>query len=270
METMEADTDIRKQPFPVVATLSLSSTPRSSNLNLFFQPATTKIKNIVQMKLCGNAIDPNATARMDVTILDYINSHCLPFSIAGNPKLTKIIEEARMHGPLYKLPCRHHIGGMNLNALYKTNWKEQLKILLSDGRTFGITIFGDGATIKTVLIVNVLGGSINNPFALLDIANCMAHLAKGEKEDAKHIAKFITPIIQEIEKAEDAHQKKCPGIVALVFIDGATNVQNSGKILKVLFPCITVGHSAKHVVSLFFSGMYTKILNFQRLLSLAK
>jgi hypothetical protein len=127
METMEADTDMRKRPFPVTATWSLSSTPRSSTSNSFFQPATKKIKNIVQMKLCGTPIDPNAPACMDVAILDYIHSHYLHFSMAGNPKLTKIIEEARKLGPLYKLPSRHHIGGKNLSALYKTNWKEQLK-----------------------------------------------------------------------------------------------------------------------------------------------
>jgi hypothetical protein len=103
--------------------------------------------------------------------------------------------------------------------------------------------------------VNVLGAGLNNPFAMLDIADCMAHLVQGGKEDAKHITKITTPIIQETENAEDTHQKKCLGIVNLVFFDGASNIQNAGEILKVLFPCITVGQGAKHVVSLFFSDV---------------
>jgi hypothetical protein len=37
----------------------------------------------------------------------------------------------------------------------------------------------------------------------------------------------------------------------LVFFDGASNVQNAGKIMKAFNPCITVGHSAKHVVFVF-------------------
>jgi hypothetical protein len=46
------------------------------------------------MKLCGNAIDPNAPACVDVAIADFIHCHCLPFLLAGDPKLMKIIKEA--------------------------------------------------------------------------------------------------------------------------------------------------------------------------------
>jgi hypothetical protein len=53
------------------------------------------------MKLCGNSIDPNAPARMDFAIADFIHRHCLPFSLAQDLKLMKIIEEARKLGPLY-------------------------------------------------------------------------------------------------------------------------------------------------------------------------
>ena len=53
------------------------------------------------MKLCGNPVDPNAGARMDVAITDFLHSHLLPFSLAQDPKLIKIIDEARKLGPLY-------------------------------------------------------------------------------------------------------------------------------------------------------------------------
>jgi hypothetical protein len=29
--------------------------------------------------ICGNSVDPNAPARMDVAIADFIHSHLLPF-----------------------------------------------------------------------------------------------------------------------------------------------------------------------------------------------
>ncbi len=54
-----------------------------------------------------------------------------------------------------------------------------MKTLLSEARVFGLTLFGDGATIKTFPLVNVLAAGINNPFALLDIADCTDNLAKG-------------------------------------------------------------------------------------------
>ena len=99
--------------------------------------------SVTQMKLCGNMIDPNAPARMDVAIADFIHSHILPFSLAQDPKLMKIIEEARKLGPLYLPPDRHDIAGKYLNALYVARLKEQMKTILLEARFFGITVFGD-------------------------------------------------------------------------------------------------------------------------------
>ena len=70
------------------------------------------------MKLCGNSIDPNAPACMDVAIADFIHSHLLPFLLAQDPKLMKIVEEARKLGPHYLAPDRHDILGKYLNDLY--------------------------------------------------------------------------------------------------------------------------------------------------------
>jgi hypothetical protein len=91
---------------------------------LFFN-TRKKVKGspIIQMKLCGNAIDPNAPAHMDVAIADFIHSHLLPFSVAQDPKLMKIIEEARKLGPLYLPPNRNDIAGKYLDALYVAHWK---------------------------------------------------------------------------------------------------------------------------------------------------
>jgi hypothetical protein len=170
------------------------------------------------MRLCGNSVNLNATARMHVVIADFLHSHCLPFSLAEDAKLAKIIEIGRTLGPNYEPPFRQDIGGKNLDAIYKTNWKEQMRTLLLEARVFGLTIFGDGATIKTVLLVNVLAAGVNNPFALLDIANCTDHLSNGGKKDAMHIGKIIMPLIELIHSEHDVHNKKSPGIVDLVFL----------------------------------------------------
>jgi hypothetical protein len=40
--------------------------------------------------------------------------------------------------------------------------------------------------------------------------------------------------------------------------------------LRAFNPRVTVGHGAKHVASLFFSDVYTKVKDFQRLFAFAK
>jgi hypothetical protein len=131
-------------------------------------------------------------------------------------------------------------------------------------------VFGDGTTIKTVPLVNVLTACVNNPFALLEIANCTAHLAKGGKKDANYIAKIIMPLIQLMESEEDIHKKTYSGLVDLVFFNGTSNVQNAGNILRAFNPCITVGHGAKHVDSLFFADVYTNVKSFMLLSTFVK
>jgi hypothetical protein len=173
-------------------------------------------------------------------------------------------------GPNYKPPRRELIGGKYLNAIYKQSWKEQMSLLLSEARIFGITVFGGVTTIKSVALVNVIAAGVNNPFALLDIANCTHHLARGGKKGARHIANIVMPLIRQMESELDVHNKKCPGIVDLVFFDGASNVQNAGEILKAFNRHITIGHGTKHIVSLFFSDIYTKVPQFKRLSDFGK
>jgi hypothetical protein len=225
---------------------------------------------MLQLKLCGPKSDPNAPLKMDVALADFLHSHCLPFSLAEDPKLIQLIQVARTLGPNYKPPGRDLISGKYLDAIYETSWKEQMSSLLSEARIYGVTVFGDGATIKSVALVNVLAAGVNNPFALLDIADCTGHLAHGGKKDAKYIANLVKPLITQMESEVDVHNKRCHGIVDLVLFDGASNVQNAGTILQTFNPRITVGHGAEHVVSLFFSDVYLKVPQFQQLSEFGK
>ena len=222
------------------------------------------------LKLCGPRTDPEAPLKMDIALADFLHSHCLPFTLAEDPKMLQMLQVARSLGPNYKPPDRRLIGGKYLDAIHKTSRQQQMTSLLSEARIFGVTVFGDGATIKSVALVNVLAAGINNPFALLDIADCTNHLAIGGKKDAKYIADIVKPLITQMESELDIHNKRSPGIVDLVFFDGASNVQNAGQILQAFNPRITVGHGAEHVVSLFFSDVYNKVPQFKQLSEFCK
>ena len=120
-----------------------------------------------------------------------------------------------------------------------------------------MTVFGDGATIKACPLINILAAGVNNPFALLNVVDCTNHASAGKKKDAKYIACLIHPFIEKMELECDG-PNSLTGAIDLVFFDGATNVQNAGKILAALHPCISVEHGMEHVVLLFFSDVFTK------------
>jgi len=196
---------------------TISGSTISSGGRGFFAPKKTSRGPSKQMKLCGNAVDPNAPERMNIAIADFIHSNCLPFSLAEDPKFLKVIQVAKSLGE-YKPPNQRLIGNKYLDTLHGINWKEMMKTLLSEASIFGITVFGDGATIKTVPLLNVLAAGVNNSFALLDIADCTNHLAMGGMKDASNIANIITSLIAHLEGEVDEHQQKCTGIVDLVFL----------------------------------------------------
>jgi len=57
------------------------------------------------------------------------------------------------------------MSGPLLDVLYDTNKEEMIKNLFLESKIFGLTIFGDGAILTNVPLMNILATSPNNPFA---------------------------------------------------------------------------------------------------------
>jgi hypothetical protein len=157
------------------------------------------------------------------------------------------------------------MAGPLLDIIYQSTYDEQMRSLLKDSKVFGIELFGNGTNIQKVPMMNILGSSPNNPFALLDIVDCTSEMAKGGKKDAKYIAGLLKPIVSQIEETKDPNNQKTDhwGVVDLVLFDGASNVQNAAELASITYPHITVVHGAEHVVSLFFKDIFTKMPAFQ-------
>jgi hypothetical protein len=103
-----------------------------------------------QLKLYGNAIILEATQQMHIAIATFIHGSAFPFSMARDPNFLNIIQIARNLGPRYSLPDRQSVSGHLLNLLYNESFKEMMRTLLLEVDIFGLTIYGDGATIKSV------------------------------------------------------------------------------------------------------------------------
>jgi hypothetical protein len=93
--------------------------------------------------------DPSAVLEMDVAIADFILSRNYDFTMVDAEKFKHMLRLARRVPPDYKPPTVARVGGELLNKLFDVNWNTETDRLLKDARTFGISMFGDGATIKT-------------------------------------------------------------------------------------------------------------------------
>jgi len=126
-----------------------------------------------------------------------------------------------------------------------------MQLLKQDSNFYGISIFGDGATVKKKALLNILASGVHMPSACLEIVDCSAHLAGGGKKDAIYIANCFLPFIEKFES-------EVKNTVDLALFDGASNVQKAGEILVAIFPRMSVVHGAEHVVSLLFNDIFKR------------
>ena len=130
-----------------------------------------------------------------------------------------------------------------MNAIYSSSKEKCIEALLSDSKTFGLTILGDGATVKRMPLINIIASGVYCPVAVLAISDCTSHMAQGGMKDTEYISnKLFLPHFEDIDPDKT--------LIDLISFDGAANVQKSGRMLCNDYPICTVIHGCEHVVSL--------------------
>lgn len=205
-------------------------------------------KSFVQLKLTDEP-NPTAESKLTMAIADLIHSLGLPFTLASEVKFRQVLHLARCSGANYQPPSRNSIAGELLDLNYDQYLKKNLNRLLKDIDVFGLSFYGDGATVKKMPLINILASGVFCPVAVLEIVECTDQVSIGGKKDAKYIAKLFRPHIDSIEKLK-------PNTTDVLFFDGASNVQLAGNLIEVKFPRAITLHGAEHVVSLFFADIF--------------
>jgi hypothetical protein len=184
-----------------------------------------------------------------MAIADLIHSCGLPFSLASHHKFKRGLNLAKSATSNFKPPGRNKVAGELLDLNFQLYREDMKTKLIKDAQFFGISFFGDGATVKKTPMVNILASSVYLPAGCLRIVDCSGHLENNGKKDAAYITELFLPHITEMEEA-------VPKCTDLVIFDGASNVQKAGSLLEAKFPQISVIHGAEHVISLFYSDVF--------------
>ncbi len=233
-----------------------SKSVESSNILSFFEKAGPKANNSmgksnassggVQLLLKSN---PTADSQLSMAICELIHSRALPFSLASDVKFRRVLTLAKNSSHEYKPPSRNQVAGELLDLNYEAYIKRNFIELMKDAEYFGISLFGDGATVRKSPLLNILGSSVYMPACCLEIVDCHDHMANGGKKDATFIANCFLPYIEKCSK-------NGKNFVDLALFDGAANMQKAGDILGIYHKRITCIHGAEHVMSLYFSDLF--------------
>ena len=213
------------------------------------------------MKIVPHAPNPKACRAMDAAIADAIIIRGEAFNFSRCPMIIHMINCARNLPTSYTPPSPEEIWGLLINRIYDINFANSVKLLTTNATVYGVSLFGDEATIITYPLVNFLGAGVYCQFFVLNIFYWTGHCKEGKKKDAPDIANFFLPILKDLEK-RNPEGKFNVGIIDLVLFDGATDVQNDGNIMSMRYPRITVIHGTEHVVWLPLKEFYNKIPEF--------
>ena len=209
-----------------------------------------KKKNYHQSTLVTSASNnlKQAASELNTAIAHFLIANSLPFSLAEDPLLKRMLVLSRNVNSTYEPPSRYEISGKYLTAIHESYCREGIKRLVGGGPTFGISIFGDGATICRIPLLNMLGSNPDAPSVMLDVVDCSQHMSKGGKKDAWYIAKKFLPVMKEIDPDKQ--------YIDLVVFDGASNIQKAAQLLEEHYPKVTVQTGIEHTVSLIFGRLY--------------
>ena len=217
-----------------------------------FSPQTMEDKNdsrsYLQLKII-DAPNPTAESKLTMAIADMIHSLGLSFSLSSEPKFRHVLRLAKAVPTQYNPPSRNQVAGELLDLNYSQNLKQSKELLVKDINIYGLTYYGDGATVKRMPLINILASGVHNLVAVLEIVNTTSQCEEGGKKDARFIASLFRPHIDDMESSY-------PNSTDVLFFDGASNVQLAGTIIEAKYPRIITLHGAEHVISLFFSDIF--------------
>ncbi len=187
---------------------------------------------------------PLTERQLSLAINRMVIIHHLPFSFSRSVAFKEVLALARMTNNSYKPPTKQEMGGDLLNANYAAYQAQSIARLMSKADIFGMSIFGDGATIVKTPMINILASSAGNPHCVLDVIDCSNHVAEGNKKDAFYICQQMLPRMRELDPRRE--------LFDLIAFDGAANVQKAGKLIEQYFPRCSVMKGIEHTASLYF------------------
>jgi hypothetical protein len=187
---------------------------------------------------------------MDTAIADFIHSKGLPFSLTEDVKFKNMIKKARYASLDYEPPKRKAISGELLTALYKDYVKTCHNKLLLNVMYYGLSLIGDGATIKKMPLFNILVSGQECQIYVARVYDCTEDLQVGQNKSGEFLANLFRETAMKIDP---------DGLYFDLFlVDGASNCQLAGTLLQELYPRITIMHGCEHILSLFCSDLLNK------------
>jgi hypothetical protein len=120
----------------------------------------------------GGGVEASNATRLTASIADYVFCKGLAFSAVEGEHFQQILRLARLVDKTYRPPTRKVLSNDLLNLSYDTRLKRYMENLINSADVYGLSLFGDGATVHGMPLMNILATGVNEPIAVLAIVDC--------------------------------------------------------------------------------------------------
>jgi hypothetical protein len=134
-----------------------------------------KSANTTTVDLTGGgvvAVSASNSTRLTAAIAEFIYCKGLSFSTAEGEHFLQILKLARLVPKSYHPPPRKLLSNELLELSYQNRIERYMKDLLVDADVYGLSLFGDGATVHGMPLMNILAAGVGEPCAVLAIIDC--------------------------------------------------------------------------------------------------
>jgi hypothetical protein len=151
------------------------------SLSLMFEASRSRSSNscggtdVVDMTgedgAAGGVGAKNAT-KLTAAIAEFVYSKGLSFSVTEGDHFLEILKLSRLVSKSYRPPTRKALGNELLDLSYESRLAKYMHDLDIDAEVYGLSLFGDGATVHGMPLMNILASGVTEPSAVLAIIDC--------------------------------------------------------------------------------------------------
>jgi hypothetical protein len=112
------------------------------------------------------------SAKLTTAIAEFVFCKGLSFSATEGEHFMRVLKLANLVPSSYRPPSRKVLANELLELSYKSRMERYMLDLTIDSDVYGLSLFGDGATVHGMPLMNILAAGVGEPCAVLSIVDC--------------------------------------------------------------------------------------------------
>lgn len=120
----------------------------------------------------GGGVAASNSTLLTSAIAEFVFCKGLSFSAVEGEHFLQILKLARLVGNKYRPPHRRLLANELLDVSYNRRMEKYLTDLDVDADVYGLSVFGDGATVHGMPLMNILASGVGEPCAVLAVVDC--------------------------------------------------------------------------------------------------